>query len=106
MNENKIDIIINNLAELDKKLEIHINNCKHSFEAIKILDEKQNEQLELHIARSDAIERQNELTKEQLEIRIAELKLPYELIKMGVKVTVSLAALITALSVIVKYLPK
>lgn len=71
------------LASVDKKLELHVQETKYEFKAIRDLDILQNSILEEHHKRSDRLAEDNALReaalKKELEVqnaRIAKLEAP------------------------------
>lgn len=102
--EDKIDSIISKLHTIDMKLELHIQDCKNAFSRIAELDEKQNVMLEDHMARSDALEEQNKLSKTAIDVEIAKLKKPREAIQWLFGLVVGLSAFLSALVYILEKL--
>jgi hypothetical protein len=60
------------VSQLDKKMDLHIQKTGLELEQIKVLDEKQNQLLADHAARSDRLEKDNQLREQALKIYIDE----------------------------------
>lgn len=95
-----IDSVYDLLISTDRKLDLHIQDCRNSFERIATLDETQNEMLAEHMRRSDALELQNTLSKQALDAEILKLKKPQEALQWLYKGLLALAALIGAVAFI------
>ncbi len=72
------------LHSIDKKLDILIATVGKDFERIHAMDEIQNQQLQEHMDRCDALETQNEQTKKYFDEQLFLLRKPYDfLINLG-----------------------
>jgi hypothetical protein len=94
--ETLYDLVIN----VDRKLDLHIQETKLSLEQIAVLDERQNTLLAEHMARSDALEKQNVITKQGLDAEINKLKKPQEALQWLYKGVLAIAALLAAVAFI------
>ena len=94
--EDKLDSLLLAQAAADKKLDLHIQSTTYELARIAELDLKQNEMLQEHMARSDALEEANALTRKM----IADINKPKELLKLAYDVVTKLAALVGAVYII------
>lgn len=78
------------VRKLDKKVDLHIQKTEIELEHIRELDEKQNQLLDEHSARSDRLEKDNQLREQSLrqdfEGRFQEIEKPREWLKMTGKI--------------------
>lgn len=103
----KLDKNQESLNELDKKLELHRQETKYEFQAIKDLDTHQNSILEEHAKRSDRLEQDNKLREEALrkelkglDSRVETLELPKKWFAVTKKWLIWIAATVGAISMI------
>lgn len=115
---DKLDKTHEVVTSLDKKLDLHVLRTEQEFEAIRVLDENQNDLLAEHAKRSDRLERDNRLreealrrdlenTAEQLSKRVSVLETPWKWIlttKKGLAWLAGAALAITAIVELVKLL--
>lgn len=66
----KVEETQTSVNQLDKKMDLHIQKTGLELEQIRTLDEKQNQLLADHAARSDRLEKDNQLREQTLRIYI------------------------------------
>ena len=91
--------------KLDKKLDLHIQKMEYELKAINQLDKEQNELLAKHAARSEALQKDNELREHALRIdigaqseRIDDLEAPGKWLKTTQAVVLKVGGAITIIT--------
>ena len=90
------------IAKLDKKMDLNIQKLQMEVQAINILDEQQNKQLEIHIAASDYLKKLYEEQKVTSERRFEKLEEPGKVLKFFKRSLIGLGAMAGAIYGIVK----
>lgn len=72
--ENNLNSLAEAIYTLDKKLDLFINDTKHSFDDAIRLDDIQNKLLAEHMLRSDRLEQNNLLLEKKIEADISLLE--------------------------------
>lgn len=72
----KQDTIDDRTAELDKKLDLHVQKTDFQFKRLSELDEQQNRLIDQHIEGVQTLKKIVEQNKESAEARIKELEKP------------------------------
>lgn len=110
---DKLDRTHEVVTVLDKKLDLHVQRTEQEFEAIKTLDEHQNQLLAEHAKRSDRLEMDNQLREQALrlemqnsikplDVRISTLETPWKWILTTKKGLVWLAAVAASIAGIIE----
>lgn len=110
---DKLDKTHEVVISLDKKLDLHVQRTEQEFEAIRVLDEHQNQLLAEHSKRSDRLEADNKLREatlrkeitqnvQALDKRISFLETPWKWVLTTKKGIIWLAAVATALAGIIE----
>ena len=68
---DSVDSVKECMTKLDKKLDLHIQRMEYEIHGIKTLDKQQNQILEHHSARSDALQKDNALREVSLRNELA-----------------------------------
>jgi hypothetical protein len=99
------------ISEIDKKVDLGFQKMEYEIKGIKDLDERQNQILKQHAARSDALQKDNELREQviraELQVhdkRIEVLEQPRKWRKMTTKGLIWAGSIALALGAILKLL--
>ena len=100
---NKIDETTQCVRELDKKVELQGQKFTYEVESIKNLDEQQNQILEHHVRRTDALEKDIQLRETVMDKRVSKLEAPMRWLSGTKTVFITLGALAGAAYAIYKF---